>query len=75
MQVCGHNDTVYFVENNRWIKEATVITKRGSLYTLRFDGHKGTCLRVGRLFPTYELAEQSIHGRTKATEYHAPLLH
>lgn len=75
MQVCEHNDTVYFVENNRWIKEATVITKRGDLYTLRFDGHKGTCLRAGRLFPTYELAEQSIHGRAKAAEYHAPFLH
>lgn len=75
MEVYEDSSTVYFVENNRWIKEATVITKRGNLYTLRFDGHRGTCLRAGRLFPTYELAEQSIYGRTKTTKYHAPLLH
>lgn len=66
MQVYEDSNIVYFVENNRWIKEATVITKRGDLYTLRFDDHKGTCLRAGRLFPTYELAKQSIHGDTKA---------
>lgn len=75
MQVCKDIDTVYFIENNRWIKEAEIISKRGDLYTLRFDGHKGTCLRAGRLFPTYELAEQSIKSHSRPKGYRPPLLH
>lgn len=75
MQVCKDIDTVYFIENNHWIKEAEIIAKRGDLYILRFDGYKGTCLRARRLFPTYELAEQSIHGRAKAVGYRAPMLY
>lgn len=76
MQVCKDIDTVYFIENDRWIKEAEIISKSGDLYTLRFDGHKGTRLRAGRLFPTYELAEQSIQQkRTRSASNRSPLLH
>ena len=74
MQV--HENTVYFIQNNRWIKEAKIITKRGDLYTLRFDGCKGTRLRAGRLFPTYELAEQGIRkDYDGSTNIRPPLLH
>lgn len=76
MQVREDISTVYFIENNRWIKEAEVIAKSGDLYTLKFDSCKGTRLRAGRLFPTYELAEQYIqkkHGGS--TGNHPPLLH
>lgn len=76
MQVCKNIDTVYFIENNRWIKEAEIIAKSGDLYTLRFDGYKGTRLRAGRLFPTYELAEQNIRQkRDKTPGNRSPLLH
>ena len=74
MQV--HENTVYFIQNNRWIKEAKIIAKRGDLYTLRFDGCKGTRLRAGRLFPTYELAEQGIRkDYDGSTNIRPPLLH
>lgn len=76
MQVREDINTVYFIENNRWIKEAEVIAKRGDLYTLRFDGYKGTRLRAGRLFPTYELAERRIRkDHDGSTSIRSPLLH
>lgn len=76
MQVREDISTVYFIQNHRWIKEAEVIAKCGDLYTLKFDGCKGTRLRAGRLFPTYELAEQGIrkdHDGSAGTR--PPLLH
>ncbi len=75
MQTREINDNVYFVENNCRVKEAEIVTKIGDFYTLRFDGCKGIRLRVGRLFPTYELAEQSIKNYTVLGGSLPPLLH
>lgn len=75
MRASEINDNVYFIENNYRVVEAEIITKIGDFYTLKFDGCKSTRLRAGRLFPTFELAEQSIKNRTAPMSNLPPLLH
>ena len=53
-------DTVFFIESNRFIREATVMKKSGDFYTLRFADGGGIRLRENRLYATRQEAEEKI---------------
>lgn len=61
-------DIAYLVESNRFVREVKIIRYSGGLYLVRFtDSGGGIQVRENRLFPTQELAENSIK-RTNTTE-------
>lgn len=51
---------VYIVENNRWVRKATVISHSGGFYTLGFLDGGMTRLRESRVFATEEEAKAEI---------------
>ncbi len=54
-------DKAYIVENNRIIREVTIISHKAGFCTFRFVGRDGgTKLRETRVFPTEEEAKRSI---------------
>ena len=54
-------DTAYIIESGRFVREVTVVSKSGDLYTLKFtDTGGGVKLRGGRLYPSREAAEEAI---------------
>lgn len=61
-------DIAYIVESNRSVREIKIVRYSGGLYLVRFtDSGGGIQVRENRLFPTQELAENSIK-RTNTTE-------
>ena len=55
--------TVYIIQSNKWIREATVLKFGSGFYTLKFsDSDGGIRLRESRLFATKEKAEEKIRG-------------
>ena len=59
-------DTAYIVESSLFLREVKILKVAGEFVTLRFtDSEGGVRLRVSRLFPTKEAAEESIktHGK------------
>lgn len=53
--------TVYIVESNRIIREATVVKRSGNFYIIRFGTDGGIQVRGSRLFASEEDAQASIH--------------
>ncbi|WP_368191406.1 hypothetical protein [Blautia sp. 1033sp1_1033st1_G9_1033SCRN_220408] len=54
-------DVVYIVESNRYIRKVQIVRIIGNMYLIRFlDNGGGIQVRENRLFPTQELAENSI---------------
>jgi hypothetical protein len=53
--------TVYSVENNRIVREATVVKRSGNFYIIRFGTDGGIQVRGSRLFASEEDAQASIH--------------
>jgi len=51
---------VYIVENNKWVRKATVISHSGGFYTLGFLDGGMTRLRESRVFATEEEANAVI---------------
>ncbi len=59
-------DSVFIVENHRFIRRVVIIQVGGGLYTVRFtDSDGATRVRKSRLFTTEEEAEKSISGKGK----------
>lgn len=65
-------DTVFFIESNRFIREAMVMKKSGDFYTLRFADGGGIRLRENRLFATKPEAEEKILLRSSEQAERAP---
>ena len=62
--------TAYIVENNRIIREMTIIKRYGDFYIIRFATRGGIQVRSNRLFASYEDADSSILKKTeKRTGY------
>ena len=58
----------YIVESNRFVREVKIIRYSGGLYLVRFTNSGGGFkIRENSLFPTQELAENSIK-KTNITE-------
>ncbi len=53
-------DTVYIVESVGTIRETTVMKISGGMAALRFRNGGGIRVRVSRLFPTKEAAEEHV---------------
>ena len=54
-------NTVFFVESNLRVREATVLNASGDFYTIRLSGDKGAIrVRGSRLFATKEEALASL---------------
>ena len=54
-------DKAYIVENNRIVRQCTVVkVSAGNLIVIRFDNGGGIQVRKKRLFPTKEAAEESV---------------
>ena len=57
-------ETVYVVENNRVVREATVLRCDGEFVLIRLKGMEGAIrLRTGRLFETEEAAKATLRKR------------
>lgn len=65
-------DSVFFIESNRFIREATVMKKSSDFYTLRFTDGGGIRLRENRLFATKQEAEEKILPRQSEQAERAP---
>ena len=52
-------EKVYFVENHRTVRPASVIRRRGDFYTISIESG-GITLRASRLYATEEEAQNSI---------------
>lgn len=59
-------DICYFVENNRFIREAKVISLHVSFVQLKFGDYAGARLNIKRIFPTEEEAKTSIRKQFKS---------
>ena len=54
-------DSAYIVESSRFIREVRIVKIAGGFAVLRFaDSNGGVKLRISRLLPSKEAAEQSI---------------
>lgn len=54
-------DKAYIVENNKIVRQCTVIEiNAGNLIVIRFDNGGGIQVSKKRLFPTKEAAEESV---------------
>jgi len=62
--------TVYIVENNRIVREATVVKQSGNFYIIRFGTDGGIQVRGSRLFASEEDAQASIHEEKKNKTVH-----
>lgn len=51
--------------NASLIREATIKSCSGGLYTIRFSGGGGTRVRESRLFPSREAAEEEVKRRNR----------
>lgn len=65
MEVCygralKAGDTAYIVENNRIVRECTIVRKSGNLYIIRFNSGGGIQVKGHRLFALQEEAEDSV---------------
>jgi len=69
-------DTAYIVENNRNVRECTIVRNNGNLYVIRFPGGGGIQVKGHRLFATKEEAEDSVpqlkQERKQQTGYRSP---
>lgn len=59
-------DICYFVENNRFIREAKVISLHVSFVQLKFGDYAGVRLNIKRIFRTEEEAKNSIRKQIKS---------
>ncbi len=63
-------DTAYIIESGRFVREVTVVSKSGDLYTLKFtDTGGGVKLRGGRLYPSREAAEEAMKTKEKSARF------
>lgn len=59
-------DTCYFVENNRTIREARVVSIYGSFLQIKYGTNAGLRLRANRVFHTEEEAKNSVTKQFKS---------
>lgn len=59
-------DICYFVENNRFIREAKVVSFHGSFVQIKYGDHAGMRLNAKRIFHTEEDAKNSIPRQFKS---------
>lgn len=64
--------SVYIIQSNRWIREATVLKFAGGMYTIRFSEGGGTRLRESRLFESKEAAEEYLKTHSTSANSHHP---
>lgn len=68
-------DKAYILENNRIVRQCTVVRISAGMYLIRFENSSGIQVKVHRLFETQEKAENSMPGRKeekKSTRYRSP---
>ena len=68
-------DKAYIVENNRIVRQCTVIRVSAGMHLIRFENCGGIQVKAHRLFETQEKAENSMPGRKeekKSTRYSSP---
>lgn len=53
-------DTAYIVENNRKIREVTIMRCSGGIYLIKFDNGGGIQVKEHRLFASQEEAEATL---------------
>lgn len=73
--VFENGTTAYIIENNRIIREVTVVKRSGELYIVRFlNGYGGIRIRANRLFPSKEAAEDAMPKQDvpSKNKYHSP---
>ena len=59
-------DICYFVENNRVIREARIVSFHGNFVQLKFGDYAGVRLNIKRIFRTEEEAKTSIRKQLKS---------
>lgn len=59
-------DNAYIVENNRIVRQCTVIKVSAGMHLIRFENGGGIQVKAHRLFPTKEAAEESVPSIAKA---------
>ena len=69
-------DTAYIVENNRIVRECTIVRESENLYIIRFSSGGGIQVKGHRLFSSQEEAEDSVpqlkQERKQQTGYKSP---
>ena len=61
-------DKAYIVENNRIVRQCTVVRVSAGMHLIRFENGGGIQVKAHRLFATQEEAENSVPGVKKAVE-------
>ena len=62
-------DIVYIVESVGTIRETTVMKISGDMVALRFKNGGGIRVRVSRLFPTKEAAEEHVNKTRRSWKF------
>lgn len=68
-------DKAYIVENNRIVRQCTVVRVSAGMHLIRFENGGGIQVKAHRLFASQEAAEDSVPGikkETKTTGYRSP---
>ena len=61
-------DEAYIVENNRIVRQCTVIRESAGMHIIRFENGGGIQVKEHRLFSSQEEAENSVPGIKKTAE-------
>ena len=61
-------DKAYIVENNRIVRQCTVVRVSAGMHLIRFENGGGIQVKGHRLFASWEAAENSIPGIKKSEE-------
>ena len=65
--------TAYIVESNHTVREVTIVSRKGEFYTVRFENDKdGIRLKEYRIFPSQEVAEESLPKKEKKQGNRSP---
>ena len=68
-------DKAYIVENNRIVRQCTVVRVSAGMHLIRFENGGGIQVKRHRLFTSQEEAENSVPGvkkEKKSTGYRTP---
>lgn len=61
-------EKAYIVENNRIVRQCTVVRVSAGMHLIRFENGSGIQVKGHRLFTSQEEAEDSVPGVKKAVE-------
>jgi hypothetical protein len=64
--------TVFIIESNIHVREATIVKKAGTFYTIRFESGGGITVRESRLFRTKEDAEHHLSKKNTVVRRSSP---